>query len=675
MGLIGTLRLGSSRVLPLVLLVAIAGAMRNAAHAQEIEFRPAELGLITPEKLGSGTSSITGAVADAGTGAPVPGAVVSLGRTGTWGSLRSALSDSRGRFVFTELPADASYTLKAHGPGYAESPYAGEGAAAAPERRPAEIALADHEWRQGVEIRLWRLAEISGVVVDELGEPLVGVAVRAFTETVVHSKSYLAGSALASTDDRGFYRLTGLRSGSYVVGILSSQSTVPEAVPEVPQRRAVGALMTGGRSPDDGTRIVSGPTVATADGHRLVVNSLTLASPDRTGVSRAYQPVFYPSEPNPGLAQAVSVAYGQSRGGVDFRLQPVRTFRVSGTIPASIRPDSVQLLRLLPRGFERLGLGNETATTVVDRNGSFTFLGVPSGQYTLITDSGDVEFVSQHVDARMPDPAGYSAGPVGGGTVPGMPDLAMQLRTSAPSLVWGRLSVDVANADVADLVLPLQATLSIRGRVELEEGAVLPASQRAIHVTAEPADGDPALGRPTTTAGRGLPGDSFSLDGLQPGIYLLRGSYFPVRSITWQGRDITDVGVDLTAGNDVEGVVITLTARGTELTGSVSSPGGGRPLMAVLAFPADPALWSNYGWTAPRRLRSVPVRTDGTYAIRNLPGGDYLVVAVEAQLADAWVDPRFLAAAASQASGVTIRWGERVTQDLSLRTRLGRPVR
>jgi hypothetical protein len=640
----------------------------SLAGAQMVEVRPGstEFDLPSPGKGTAGSSSLTGVVVDAQTGVPVEAAVVSLGRTGIQGSVMTAVADSQGRFVFVELPTGTSYTLMASRYDYRESAYAGNRDGDGPPRRPVEIALADKEWRQGVKIQMWRLAEISGVVADEFGEPLVGVTVRAFTRTAVHSKTYLAGSPLAVTDDRGVYRLPSLRPGSYLVGVIGSQATVPSSIPEVPQRGAIGELMSGGRSVDDEARVVSGPVLSSGDGHRLVVSPLLRepAGPDKP--ARIYQPQFYPAGSSPALAQPVTVGFAERREAVDFRLQPVRVYRVSGRLPPGATPASLPLLRLLPRGFEELGLGNEVATTVVADDGSFTFLGVPSGEYTISAQTLGLEFVTQPGGPRAPNPAGFSAGPVGGGTFPRMPNLSVLDRTTTRGSYWGALPVDVADADVAGLMLPLRPTLSIRGRVEIEGAAVLPPSQSRIYVTAEPANGDPTLGRPNTSAGRGLPGDSFSLDGLLPGTYILHGSYFPVRSVNWQGKDVTEIGVDASAGNDIDDVVITLTAAETELKGMVPGAGRGDPPAAVVVFPTDPALWSNYGWM-PRRLRSILVGGDGSYSFRNLPAGDYYVTAVDSALADAWVDPRMLKDFSAQATKVTLRWGERITQDVPLR--------
>ena len=224
-----------------------AGDYSRAQGIQEMEV-PARLSgsSVMAESLATGTASITGTAIDGVTNLPVPGAIVSLGRSGTGANLRSVVCDSHGRFVLTELPDSPSYTLVARRSGYSESYYSKEEPELGISPRPAEVALSASQWRQGLEIRMWRLGEISGHVFDEAGEPLVGVAVRAFGSTTVNSKTFLAGSSIATTDDRGVFRLVDLRPGSYKVAILNSQATVPDAVPESPQRRAIGALFSGG---------------------------------------------------------------------------------------------------------------------------------------------------------------------------------------------------------------------------------------------------------------------------------------------------------------------------------------------------------------------------------------------------------------------------------------------
>ena len=87
---------------------------------------------------------------------------------------------------------------------------------------------------------------------------------------------------------------------------------------------------------------------------------------------------------------------------------------------------------------------------------------------------------------------------------------------------------------------------------------------------------------------------------------------------------------------------------------------------AVIVFPADRRLWTNFGWR-PTRLRSARSATDGSFTIDALPAGDYLVVAVDVGQVDAWNDPKFLESASAVATLATLEWGVRATVDLVLR--------
>lgn len=638
----------------LAFTVAASLGLANVPQGQALEIRARpDLGVVSDASPDRGRGAISGVVSDAETGAPVPGALVELAPGVGAPSSARVLTDSRGRFVFSRLGPAEGYVLKAFGDGYQESPFSSVQRNQGPEQRPTPVPLLTDEWRRDLQIRLWRLGEINGDVLDEFGEPLVGVSVRAFTSTVLHGKSYLAGSALATTDDRGRYRLTALRPGGYLIAVLGPQATVPAYLPESEQRRAIGALVTGAAD-TGGQPTVNGPAQRFGTGHRLVVTNLSLPTTD--GAPRLYPLTFFPSAPSPAAAVSVEVRGSGPVHGVNFQLRPVRGSSVSGTLSTTIA-GGAPLLRLLPRGAEGLGLGNEVATTLVEPNGSFTFLGVPPGAYTLVAHSGAMEFVSQSVPGRAPDPAGFIPEPVGIGSFPGMPGLSILERSGPPAAWWGRLPIDVGNEDLTGVILPIRPTLSIAGKIELDDGTEWPSSQSLMFVTAEPADGDPTFGMRRGLVERTGDSWTFNLTGLLPGRYLLRGSYYPMRTVTWAGRDVTEVGIDASASEDVRDVVITLTAKGTELTGRVvNRERVAASELAVIAFPTDETLWVNYGWI-PRRLRSARVGADGLFTFRNLPAGAYYVVAVEADRADAWTDPLVLKTLADQAVRATLNWG------------------
>src|SRR2546427_9528620 len=77
---------------------------------------------------------------------------------------------------------------------------------------------------QAIEIRLTRAAAISGRVVDEFGDPVPAVSVAA--ETVPDSAEKSVIVALTQTDDRGEYRLAGLRAGAFLVAVV-----IPRVMP------------------------------------------------------------------------------------------------------------------------------------------------------------------------------------------------------------------------------------------------------------------------------------------------------------------------------------------------------------------------------------------------------------------------------------------------------------
>jgi hypothetical protein len=58
---------------------------------------------------------------------------------------------------------------------------------------------------------------------------------------------------------------------------------------------------------------------------------------------------------------------------------------------------------------------------------------------------------------------------------------------------------------------------------------------------------------------------------------------------------------------------------------------------------------------------------DGTYSIRDLPPGDYLLGALTDVDPDEWQDPSFLEAVAPSAIKISLAAGEKKTQNLAIR--------
>jgi hypothetical protein len=180
------------------------------------------------------STSITGRVVAAGTGAPIAGARLSLAEAD---AIRTATSGADGRFEFSGMPP-ARYRLAATAAGYVSGAYGAQ-----PLIGHTPVAVAAGRAVTDLVIELHRGGTIAGRVVDRAGEPIVAGAVRAFrrsggagNELISNSARTMGVSAGADvrteTDDRGQYRLIGVEPGEYVVGVVDRTTVTfaPESV-------------------------------------------------------------------------------------------------------------------------------------------------------------------------------------------------------------------------------------------------------------------------------------------------------------------------------------------------------------------------------------------------------------------------------------------------------------
>src|SRR5580765_4770297 len=213
------------RMLSLVIAALVAGNL--LAEAGQRSSGPPVL------EAPKGTGAISGVVTDATTGRPVEGAIVSLGVT-TGGSiiltLPRVMTDPKGRFLFRDLAPSTKYYIRASHVGYAPARFGSSGPGLPSDRlSDVEIKTSDDivtitvtaaQWVSDLQIKLWRLGTITGRVLDERGEPVVGVAVRGFSTAWLAGHSQLVGTDVVTTDDRGEYRLANLMPGKYAVSVL-----------------------------------------------------------------------------------------------------------------------------------------------------------------------------------------------------------------------------------------------------------------------------------------------------------------------------------------------------------------------------------------------------------------------------------------------------------------------
>jgi hypothetical protein len=589
---------------------------------------------------GPRTGMIVGQVLDS-SGAPVPEAIVRMSMPKYPADLPTTpkgrvMADAEGRFFFSDLPA-GDYFLQATKEGYAGGEYRQRRVTG----RGQPFQLAEGERRVDEKLVLWKFGVISGTVLDEFGEPVVGVSVHGLVKNVIASRTMYGPGEEApylmpttTTDDRGMFRLSRLTPGRYVVVVPSTQTTVPAAMLSTYSQDSAVRLEVM-RAIAEVAPLGQPRTQQFGDSALLTLNRMLIppaASP--AGRLEVYRTTYFPSSTTARAATEVAVGAGEDKSGVTISLRPVPTVKITGRL---VTPDGTPppptSLRLVGDAAAQVGdEGFETVTGVSDASGRFTLLGVPAGDYVL---KQATRLVSVGTQGRQ----GW----------------------------WVAQPISVGNRDISDLIVTLRPALRVEGRNEFRRSSAssppVPARlQSNVILVFETPFGEP--GRFVCQPRQGEPSFATITSG---GQYIARpyevGGWF-VQSVTLDGKDITDRVIDLQ--EDATNIVVTYTDRASKVTGVVRDVRGTASAAgAVLAFPGDPLRWPGNG-TNPRQFKSALTSRTGAYTLEGLPPGDYYLIAIDdAESAD-WMDPKTLEALARQATRLSIAEGDTKTFDLTL---------
>ena len=630
------------------------------------------------------TGFILGRTVDGVSGRPIGGAQVSLNSSvpptpvapgaapATLGRFpMRVLSDSNGAFVFRDLPK-GGYSITATRSGYAPT---AAGRSSAADTGSQSIELGDGERRGGISLKFWKYGAISGTVADEVGEPIIGIQVRVFRRAIVGGRlRFTSFGNMPTTDDRGAYRVANLTPGDYVVGVVSTQATVPVSLQEAMSEasaarddlrreldRSAGGL--GGISGFVGGRRV-GPWLLQTNPE--FGTSRVLNPPGDGGKVFVYPTVFHPTASTVSGGTIITVASGDERTGTDFHLKPVPTSQVSGHLVGADGEQDYTSLSLMPAGSEDAQRTYDlaTATAMTDATGAFTFIGVPAGEYTIrvlkipprpiATPSSMTTVIQTGTTTIM-----SSSGPTPPPPIPNDPTW------------WASVPVSVGDRDVTGVTVTLSKGARVTGRVEFVGSADRPTEDRLRLATVQFEQADAGAGSfAQFTLSRGVvdAAGQFKTYQMTPGRYVIRASGVPgwtFRSAVVNGRDVADSPFEL-GSEDIANVVVTFVDKTSELTGTVRSTKVADSGGTVYVFPADSAMWRDHG-PAPRRFRTARVGTDGSYRLAPLPAGEYLAIAIASGVWSEWMDPKSLQKFAALATRLTIGDGEKRAQDLELR--------
>jgi hypothetical protein len=576
----------------------------------------------TPAQVGN--SVVTGLVAG-DTGQPLRAVMVRLEGTQP-ASRRVVVTSADGRFTFRDLPPDR-YSIAANKASYLAAHYG----ATSPGRSGTPLVLTAGQ-TAGITLTLHKAAVIAGVILNPSGEPSVGTSVRLYRWTFGQSGPAFEPGGSGRTDDRGEYRIFGLLPGDYLVAAIPEadtrdiQTTTPADI-DVAQRGIQGTAMT--------------------------VRS-TRAGPGEMRATTTAAPIYYPGTADVASASILTLTAGAERGGVNIQTRIVATSRMAGTVSSAngvVPPGAVVLL--VPASFGQL-LSGTPRHAPVSRDGAFGFDGVAPGQYILAASAGgNISVANGRTTHKFFVPT--------------------QARSPAEvPTFFGTTTVNVDGGDVSGASIVISPSTSLSGQLTFSGSARVPdvATLSVVLVAAEDMPQivhTPFSVRPDPATGR------FVIPGVTPGRYRLsvvapltsgpEASAWHVRSVQHGDQDIADLGLHVASNVPLPDVVITMSDRGSELRGSFADVSG-RPTSDyfVVLFPTDPSLWV---WRS-RRIAAARPASDGAFAFRNLPSGEYFLAATADVAQDEWFDRSFLQQLVPAAIPVQLGEDERRVQNIAL---------
>ena len=575
-----------------------------------------------------GTAVISGTVTMAGSTQPARKVRVNLSAAELRGG-RAVTTDDQGRFSFTALPA-GRYSLSASKPGHVSVTFGQP----RPGRPGTPIQLSDGQTFRA-DLQIPRGSVITGMVLDELGEPAPQTSVRVMRVGMRNGRRALHSSNSASTDDRGIYRAFGLLPGEYVVCATPRNSTLGT------MDRMRAELQALQQTYASVARVNAEQALAIEQRIAAVQGAMPQGEED---APPGYAPICYPGSVSAATASAITLGISEERTGVDFQLQLAPLARVEGSVVnstgADVRNISISLVDM-----QQLGFSMGTISARADSEGRFRLLNVPPGQYRVTARSTIVPTPAEGREAP--------AGARGGGRA--------EVQRGEPITVWGAADITVDGRPITNLLLSLQRGVSVSGQVSFNGTAPPPSDLSRIRVSMAPAEPSPFGG---TVAARPDAQGRFTIPSVPPGRYRLSASGAPgwsIESSAIGGQDSLDFPVEVTGTQNLSGATITFTDRQTELTGIVTDERNQPTTMySLLVFPADSRYWTGTG----RRVQTTRPATDGRYTFRNLPPGEYRLAPVFDVEPGQTSDPEYLQQLEATSLRVTLLPGEQKVQDM-----------
>ena len=614
----------------------------------------------------TGTGLVMGRVLDAGTSKPIDGAIVGItvqiAPAGVGGGApvvgvpgfvpQTVATGTDGVFVFSNLPK-GTFMLISYAPGFS-------GFQSELLQTTQMVTVGEGEKINDVEVRFIRPAVVTGQIRDERGDGVEGITVSLVRINMSGGRRTLSTPQSVITDDRGVYRIAGVRPGDYGVCALFNRRISP---------LAAGLAAATGNA--DQRRTLSGSGAQSPSGSGYRVGDLVLISasssrnvdpaPGEDGRLSVFTNACFPSAPSVQNMEILRLDSGEERTQVDMTLRVVQTARVSGTLAGPANRLSGMAVNLYPAVPAEVAVSGvpPVAQTVTDPDGGWGFVGVPQGSYIIRV------VYSPQAAAGIPAAELNRLIELGVPVTPEMLTAARQNTVPDEPTLWATAEIAIGDTDINGITLSLREGTRATGSIVFDGSKERPAANRFTSnwVGFEPVDTQPNAA--TARAPIGADG-TFAAPSLVPGRYIVRPNFvFPgwtIKSITVGGRNVIDDPLDI-GSSDVSGVMITMTDRPTEVSGTVrTSSGQPDPRARVVVFPSDRERWTQVN--AGRRLTSTNSTPKGAFSFSGLPAGDYFVAAISDRSTTNWQDPKVLEVLSRSASLLSLRDGDRRTVDV-----------
>lgn len=482
------------------------------------------------------TGVISGRVVNE-SGQPLAGASLFVRAINSVANSRTTTSDIDGNFRVIGLEP-ALYIITCFAPAYAAS-------------IPSETGTPTY-YRIGdtVNLQLIRGGVITGTVTNAMGEPVIGVRVRATMLRDVRGEIPRPSfTSEQTTDDRGVYRIYGLRAGTYIVsagGQGSPQSFNPydmDAATFAPSSTRDTAAEVIVRSGDDSTidiryrgepgHAISGSTRGTGQNDVSII--LTQAGSSGAPIAITYQPAgsrgfeFYgladgdydliaqevtsgPTSAIPAIAASASkrvAVRGADVTGIELVTRPLGWINGKITIESSkVSECQGKRAPLLSESIVRL----QRSEKDIDKEDSF--------QSRMLTISA-VPDASGLFVLRNIAPGKYQFEPIFYARYWYLQSISFNTGTAKPQQVDAASNwTTVKSGDqLSNLTITLaQGAASIRGRISLPEGAANPGAMSVYLVPGEGEKAEDVLRYFVSSVGED---QAFAFNSLPPGKYLV----------------------------------------------------------------------------------------------------------------------------------------------------------